>query len=241
VRLFHSAARAATVLAAATMTLSPVIAATPAKPKPKPPITVPIALPLSHRPVLQAWTPADDTVYDHRRWRRYRHHDGIDGGDVIGGLLVLGGIAAVAAAIDKDKQERRDRTQGRDYPYRGDSYRDRPYDYREGEAARDYGRERYDQDPREADRAVDACSAEAARTGRVDEIFDVQKIDGEWRVKGDFAGGGDFTCTVDANGRAYVGRGDRAGNDGADEGPRAEIDGRYGAGQSPDFEDTRGR
>ena len=207
-RLFHSAARAATVLAAATMTLSPVIAATPAKPKPKPPITVPIALPLSHRPVLQAWTPADDTVYDHRRWRRYRHHDGIDGGDVIGGLLVLGGIAAVAAAIDKDKQERRDR---------------------------------YDQDPRAADRAVEACSAEAARTGRVDEIFDVRKIDGEWRVKGDFAGGGDFTCTVDANGRAYVGRGDRAGNDGADEGPRAEIDGRYGAGQSPDFEDTRGR
>ena len=233
--LFHSAARAAAILAAATMTLSPALAVP--KPKPKPTPSVPITLPLSARPALEAWSPADETVYDHRRWRRYRHHDGIDGGDV------LGGIAAVAAAIDKDKQERRDRTEGRDYPYRNDTYRDRPYDYREGEAARDYGRDRYDQDPRESDRAVDACAAEAARTGRVDEIFDVAKVDGEWRVKGDFANGRDFTCTVDANGHAYVGLGDHASNDqdNRDDGPVAEVDGRYGTAQAPDFEDSRGR
>jgi hypothetical protein len=231
-----------TVLAASMMVMSPALAATAVKPKPKPAPTtpIPIMMPLSSRPVLATWSPADETVYDHRRWRRYRHHDGIDGGDVLGGLLIFGAVAAAAAAIDKDKQERRQRTEGRDYPYRDDSYRDRPYDYREGEAARDYGRDRYDQDPRGADRAVDACAAEAARSGRVDEIFDVEKIDGEWRVKGDFANGGEFTCTVDANGRAYVGRGDRSSVD-TDDGPRAEIDDRYSAAGSPDFEDTRGR
>jgi hypothetical protein len=240
VTLFHTAARAATVLAAATMMLSPVFAATATKPKPKPTASVPITLPLSARPDSPTWSPADETVYDHRRWRRYRHGDGIDGGDVLGGLLIIGAVAAAAAAIDKDKQERRQRTEGRDYPYRDDAYRDRPYDYREGEAARDYGRDRYAQDPRAADRAVDACTAEAARTGRVDQIFDVARVDGEWRVKGDFANGREFECTVDANGRAYVGLGDHALNDAADDGPVAKIDDRYSAGQEPDFEDSGG-
>ena len=237
--LFRTAGRAAALLAAATMTLSPVLAATAAapKPKPKPTASVPITLPLSYSPVLATWSPADETVYDHRRWRRYRHGDGIDGGDVLGGLLIIGAVAAAAAAIDKDKQERRQRTEGRDYPYRDGAYGDRPYDYRDGEAARDYGRDRYDQDPRAADRAVEACSAEAARTGRVDEIFDVQKIDGEWRVKGDFSNGREFECTVDASGRAYVGLGDHAALDN-DDGPTAELDDRYSTGRSDDFEDA---
>ncbi|HUQ13924.1 MAG TPA: hypothetical protein VM055_06580 [Novosphingobium sp.] len=228
-----STARFAAALACATMIASPVLAAAP---KPK---TVPITIPLSAKPGPAAWTPADESYADHRRYRRYRHHDGVDGGDVLGGLLILGGIAAVAGAIHKDKQERRERTQGGDYPYP-----DRPYDYRQGERA-------YDErgSSRELDRAVEACSAEASRAGQVDRIFDVDKIDGEWRVRGDYRGGREFTCTVDSNGRAYIGTGDHAQNDAwdapGDDGPRPELDDgsddRYGASQAPDFEDTRGR
>jgi len=239
VSIFRSAASAATLLATATMIASPVAAATR---------TVPIKVPLSAKPArVPAWSIADETFNDHR-WGRYRrHHDGIDGGDLLGVLLIGGAIAAMAGAIDKDREERRgDRTDGRDYPGA-----DRAYDYRDGPRGgdRDYGRgdndDRADRDDARgpgADRAVDACSAEAARSGQVDEIFDVEKIDGEWRVKGDYRNGREFTCTVDGNGRAYVGVDDQASND-----PRNaptggdEADDRYATAQSPDFADPRGR
>ena len=248
--IFRSAAVAATVLAGATMIVAPVAAATR---------TVPITVPLSARPMQPvAWSAADETFNDHR-WDRHRgHHDGFDGGDLLGVLLIGGGIAAVVAAIGKDKQERSgDRTDGRDYPQAGDrsyeyrsdgtrmpdqDYRgsgdasgaDRANDYREGSDAAD--RQPGQLDQRETDRAVDACSAEAARSGKVDEIFEVEKIDGEWRVKGDYTNGHEFTCTVDGNGKAYVGQSDHADNhatDGADD--------RYATGHSPDFTDPRGR
>jgi hypothetical protein len=208
-----------------------------ARPKPKPPIPVPITIALSARPATATWNTSDEVV-DYRRWRRDRHRGGVDGGDVLGGLLIIGVVAAAAAAIDKDKQERRrDRTEGRDYPYP-----QRPYDYRDDDRYReqspDYGRA--GGDPRGADRAVDACTAEAARTGRVDEIFDVEKVGGEWRVRGDFTNGREFTCSVDANGRAYVGT-----DWSADADPRPEIgvdeDDRYAAGANADWEDRRGR
>jgi len=243
VTIFCTAARAAAVLASATMLATPALAATR---------TVPVSIPLSADPApLPVWTPADDTAEAHR-WHRYRHHgDGIDGGDLLGGLLVIGGIAAVAAAIDKDQEERRgDRTQGHDYPYR-----DAPGDYRDADrdvdhdidrdSDRDYGRGPDRSDNRAADRAVEACSAEAARTGRVDEIYDVDNVDGEWRVRGDYANGREFTCTVDSSGRAYVGFGDRS--DASDPEPRAERvtpgdeDDRYATSGAPDFEDSRSR
>ena len=245
--MFRAAAVAATVLAGATMIVSPVAAATR---------TVPITVPLSARPMQPvAWSAADETFNDHRWDRHRRHHDGFDGGDLLGVLLIGGGIAAVVAAIGKDQQERSgDRTDGRDYPqagdrsyeYRSDGTRKPDQDYRgSGDAsgadrANDY-RDRSDaadrqsgqDDQRETDRAVDACSAEAARSGKVDEIFEVDKIDGEWRVKGDYTDGREFSCSVDGNGKAYVGQGDQADTDGADD--------RYSTGRSPDFTDPRGR
>lgn len=231
------------------MVATPVVAATR---------TVPITVPLSAKPTPHtAWSKADETWND-RRWRRYRHHrGGIDGGDLLGLLLIGGSIAAIAAAIDKDKEERRgDRTDGRDY--RGG---DRPYDYRGADRPYDYRGDRPDQDREygrgddrrsqrdSADRAVDACSAEAARSGEVDEIFDVERVDGEWRVKGDYRNGREFTCSVDGNGRAYVGLGDQSRNEVSDApgaGAEAtaaqsdETDDRYATAQSPDFADPRG-
>lgn len=248
--IFRCAAVAATLLAGATMIVSPVAAATR---------TVPVTVPLSARPMQPvAWSAADETFNDHRRDRYRHHHDGFDGGDLLGVLLIGGGIAAVVSAIGKDKQERRgDRTDGRDYPQAGDrsyeyrsdgtrmpdqDYRrsgdvagvDRPYDYRDDSETSDRQAGQFDQ--RETDRAVSACSAEAARSGKVDEIFKVDKIDGEWRVKGNYTNGREFSCTVDGNGKAFVGQGyqaDNHANDGSDD--------RYATGRSPDFTDPRGR
>lgn len=243
-RILRSAAVAATMLAGATMIAAPVAAASR---------TVPVTMPPGARPIVPlAWVTSADTYRDHR-WERERHRDdGFDGGDLLGVLLIGGGIAAVVAAIGKDKQERRaDRTDGRDYPGT-----QRPYGYRSG-ASRDsdrqqdraYGRDNTAgrADYGETDRAVRACSAEAARGGEVDEIYDVAKVDGEWRIKGDYRTGREFICTVDGNGKAYVGPGDRAANDarGTDTGQVAQAadgsDDRYATGRSPDFADPRGR
>ena len=242
--IFRSVASAAALLASVSLVSAPVIAATR---------TVPITVPLSAKPAqASGWTSADE-IYDDRRWRGHRRHNGFDGGDLLTVLLIGGGIAAVTSAIGNSKDERRgDRTDGRDYrepersyEYRSDGTRapdgyggrgdtagaDRPYDYREGRA--DVERRSGQLDSRETDRAVDACSAEAARAGEIDEIFDVEKIDGEWRVRGDYRNGREFTCSVDGNGRAYVGEGDRAAAGGDDD--------RYSTGRSPDFADPRGR
>ena len=56
--------------------------------------TVPITL--SAKPVPQsAWNSADE-IFNKHRWRGYRHHrDRIDGGDLLAGILVIGGIAAI--------------------------------------------------------------------------------------------------------------------------------------------------
>jgi hypothetical protein len=239
VAIYRTASRATALLAAATMIAPPAYATR----------TVPITIPLSAKPEPRpAWSPADDTAANHRRWRH--RNRGSTVGNVLTGLLVIGGIAAVAKAIDKDQEKRRrDRTQGRDYPYR-----DGPYDYRDTEtdsddpvAERDYGRDEPigRGDSRAADRAVDACTAEAERSGRVDEIFDVDVVAGEWRVQGDYADGREFTCTVDRNGRAYVGLEPRAQNEPRerawDQAGEPEADDRYATGQSPDFEDGRGR
>ena len=248
-RIFRPVAFAATLLAGAALIVSPVAAATR---------TVPITIPLSARPAqTPAWSSADDSFNEHR-WRGHRrHHDGFDGGDLLTVLLIGGGIAAVTSAIGNDREKRRtDRTDGRDYPevddrsvqYRSDGTRlpaedygrpddtagvDRPTEYREG---RDEVDRRSGQlDSRETDRAVQACSAAAARSGEVDEIFDVEKIDGEWRVKGDYRNGRVFSCSVDGNGKAYVGQGDHAANGSGD------ADDRYATGRSPDFSDPRGR
>ena len=223
---FRSAACAATLLATSTMIAAPVAAATR---------TVPITVPLSAKPVQpSAWTSADESWND-RRWRGYRHHrDRIDGGDLLAGILVIGGIAAIASAASENKDRRRDR---REYPQN-----DRPYDYRDEGRDRDFGGRDPGNGRRAMDRAIDACAAEAARTGQIDEIFDVEKIDGEWRVKGDYRTGREFTCTVDANGRAYVGEGDQARNEARDaRSGEDDADDRSATAQSPDFADPRGR
>jgi hypothetical protein len=134
-----------------------------------------------------------DTVnaQGHRRWYR---RDRVDAGDVIGGILVLGTIAAVASAASKASQ--RDRYPDRDYRYPS---RDRDYGYE-----RDYRSRPYDSrmnDSREIDRAVDMCAAEVERNARVDAIDSVNRTGQGWTVTGQVRTGEPFTCTIGPDGR----------------------------------------
>lgn len=103
---------------------------------------------------------------------RDRHNDGISAGEVIAGAVILGGIAAIASSIGKD----RDRYRG-DYRYdRG--YRDNFYRARGN--------------PRAAvEKCVRAARQDARRYGfrgiRVTDIRDVRDTRYGWRVKGRIA------------------------------------------------------
>jgi hypothetical protein len=143
-------------------------------------LELPQAGPAHMRPAYDA---AAETV-EHRRshHRRYRHRDnGIDVGDVIAGVLILGGIAAIAGAASQS----RDRAEPSPYP--GDPGDGRPVGGYESGGM---------------DRAVDMCVAEVERGGDRVVSADSAARSGEgWFVSGEVDGGAPFTCRIDNDGR----------------------------------------
>ncbi|MGC3943842.1 MAG: hypothetical protein QM762_04755 [Chryseolinea sp.] len=144
-----------------------------------------------------------------RGW--HRHGDGIDGGDVVAGLLIFGGIAAIAAAASKSSKDRQARTDDR---YRDDGYRDDGYrderSYRDDGAGYTPNGERGSYAPSgsnwrsglSVDGAVDACVGEVERgTRSIDSIEAVNRDGDGWRVSGRMRGGSDFSCSVAGDGR----------------------------------------
>ncbi|RPF72649.1 hypothetical protein EG799_03015 [Aurantiacibacter spongiae] len=125
------------------------------------------------------------------RYDRYRRHrGGVDAGDVVAGVLVLGTIAAIASAAgnrDRDRYEYRDRDR---YPPRDDGNY-----YRRGgwQGESDYGSDGMD-------RAVDMCVAEVESrlVGSVDEAR--RTADG-WHVAGQMRDGEGWRCWIDNDGR----------------------------------------
>jgi hypothetical protein len=102
---------------------------------------------------------------------RDRHNDGISAGDIIAGALVIGGIAAVASSIGKDRY---DRTYGG--PYYGD-YNNR-YDSGYGYDYNRYGNSR---------QAVQQCVNAAQRGAYRARVTDIRSIDRKrdgYRIKG---------------------------------------------------------
>jgi hypothetical protein len=197
-------ARAAALAAAVSM------AATPA-----------VAAPLGHapraaaaNPLLSGWSVEQETVHRHRwggwgggyggwgrgygGWGHRHHHDGVDAGDVLAGVLIIGGIAAIASAASRDRdRDRRVETDPNGYPYRNDRNREWDYRYREN-AGRDYrsgGRDRG------LDNAADICAREVERTERVDEVGSVDRTASGWHVEGRLANGRNFSCEIDNDGR----------------------------------------
>jgi hypothetical protein len=128
-----------------------------------------------------------------------RHHNDIDAGDVITGILIIGGIAAIASAASKGSKDRQRDSRDRD---RDRDYRDR--DDRERDDSRGYGNDDRPswQEGRGIDNAVNRCVAEVERGDRrVDQVETVNR-DGEgWRVSGRMSGGDNFTCAIGSDGR----------------------------------------
>ncbi len=154
-----------------------------------------------------AWAPGDDVAYDHRYYR-YRRHRGVSAGDVLAGVLILGGIAAVANAA-KGSRDR--------YPQPVPRYPDpRRGDYR------------YD-DGRGIDRAVSMCVDEIERNARVETVDAVNRNADGWSVSGSLYDGQGFTCSIGEDGRIEAldyGQG-TSGYSGADADYGADEDRQY--------------
>ena len=114
----------------------------------------------------------------------YRHHDRISTGDVLGGLLIIGTIAAIASSVSKDKRDR-----APDYrydpPYRADDRQEVPR--YEPDAPNDAAPGAYGRGEVES-RAADACSwaveDEMGDDARVDDIAGTEPNNGGWYVTG---------------------------------------------------------
>lgn len=119
----------------------------------------------------------------HRRWRRHRHRDRVDAGDVVAGVLVIGAIAALAGAFSGDGDDDR-----RDRDYRDDDYRD------------DYRADRYESSG--VERAADMCVDQVERgDDRVEDVTQADRRADGWHVAGTLRDGESWTCWIDNNGR----------------------------------------
>ena len=144
-------------------------------------------------------------------WGRHhhRHGDGIDGGDVLAGLLIIGGIAAIASAASKsakddDAKERYRYPGGPDYSRPEDrDYSETP-DRDDDKAAPDYGSDH----PGGAtttggfDDAVNNCADELERgERRIGSVDNVGRAGDRYSVEGRLEDGRGFACSVDRDGQ----------------------------------------
>lgn len=161
-----------------------------------------------------AWSAGDETYANHRRYRYRRNR--VDAGDIIAGALILGGIAAVASAANREND--------RDYRRYPDPRSSSPY-------APDSARG--------IDRAVSMCVREIERDVRVAQVDGVDRTGEGWRVTGQLYNGDGFACRIGNDGRIddidYSGSGARWDED-------EDFDGRFGASvQDNQYDDARYR
>lgn len=151
-------------------------------------------------------TPA--MAHDRYDWHRHHHRDGIDGGDLLAGLLIVGGIAAIASAASKaDNADVRDEPRrypgGPDYAGPEDGGYAAAPSARGGEEGSVTGS--YAGGPRAGDSfdaAVDACSGEIERgERRVGSVDNVRRMEGRYSVEGHLQDGRGFACSVDDTGQ----------------------------------------
>ena len=145
--------------------------------------------------VSMAATPA---LARDRSWGR--HHDRVDAGDVLTGILILGGIAAIAgAAGDSNKRQRereREQREQEQRDYRSDDRQD-SRDY----AGSDDRRPEWNEGTG-INSAIQRCTSEIERgNSRIADVEAVNKQGDGWRVEGRMAGGQTFACAVDRDGR----------------------------------------
>ncbi len=119
---------------------------------------------------------------EHHRYRRYRRGR-VDAGDVIAGIAIIGGIAAIASAANSNKRSRN----------RDVRYEDRDYTPRRGDS-------RYNAE-RGIDSAVSMCVSSIERDVRVDSVDNVSRSAAGWQVSGTIYNGEGFSCQINADGK----------------------------------------
>ena len=118
----------------------------------------------------------------------HHHRDQVDAGDVLAGILIIGGIAAIVSAASSKKRDRRDNDRP-DYP---------------GDRASGYGNDNDQQWQQNAgvDSAVGRCTKEVSRgSNHGTSVASINRDGDGWRVQGRTGEGAEFTCSVDGNGQ----------------------------------------
>ena len=124
--------------------------------------------------------------------RRYRR-DRFDAGDVIAGVLVLGGIAAILSAAGNRRDDDRRERVPRDARYPDSRYPDDPRSRLPGNEGRASSG---------LERAVDMCVAEIERDrNRVANVEEASRDAAGWAVSGTLADGSAFNCRIGNDGR----------------------------------------
>lgn len=140
---------------------------------------------------------------------RHHHGGGLDAGDVLAGLLVIGGVAAIATAASNNA------SRDRDYEDRSGSDADYPGgpvdDDVESSVGYTSGAPRGDEAHSYSNQsvatgfglAVDTCTAEVERSGsnEVDAVGNVSRNNGRVAVEGRLTDGRGFACSVDDAGQ----------------------------------------
>ncbi len=130
--------------------------------------------------------------------RGWRGHRGARAGDVLAGVAIIGGIAAIASAANNNRRRdrevvvvERDRVIDRRYD-------DRRYDNRRVDDRRTYSRS---SNGSGIDNAVSQCLAEIERDARVESVDGASRVAQGWIVSGTLFNGSGFTCEIDNDGR----------------------------------------
>ncbi len=131
-----------------------------------------------------------DRGRNHYRYRHGRHDDGFDLGDVITGILVIGGAVAVANAISDNADDDRPSYPDR-YPYPRDA-NSFPYDEHTPDPVHD--------GQAEMARAIDRCIADVEREERIATVDVASRVLNGWTVEGVLRSGGLYRCEVDSFG-----------------------------------------
>lgn len=131
-------------------------------------------------------------------WGGRHHRDRVDAGDVLTGILIIGGIAAIASAASSNNKKR-------------DRYERRDESYPDNRDQRDYSRD--DERPEwqgqqggeaggDINGAINRCMSEVSRgSSRVQDVDSVAREGDGWRVMGSMTTGSSFSCAVDRDGR----------------------------------------
>jgi hypothetical protein len=145
----------------------------------------------------------DYSTANYDRWRG-RHRDrGIDAGDVLAGVLILGGIAAIAsAASNSNKQRERDQREQRRYEEPYPENDDRPVWQGDHQRPSSSSGSSSSYTSGGIDNAVAMCSDQVERgPDRIDSVDNAARTTDGWRISGRLQQGGAFSCWIDNDGR----------------------------------------